>query len=67
MFLFKSLYLDVRVTLLNGCLSGMLMKLVTAWDPVGENQFVLKEECKVLHRDKVPRDFIRTSYIIVFI
>ena len=22
------------------------MKLVTAWDPVGKNQFVLKEECR---------------------
>lgn len=52
MFLFKFLYLDVRVTLLNGCLSGMLMKLVTAWDPVGENQFVLKEECKKCYAGK---------------
>ena len=49
MFLFKCLYLDVRVTLLNGCLSGMLMKLVTAWDPVGENQFALKDKCKKCH------------------
>ena len=36
----------------NGCLSGMLMKLVTAWDPVGENQFVLKEECKKCYAGK---------------
>jgi hypothetical protein len=25
----------------------MLMKLVTAWDPVGENQFALKVKVKV--------------------
>jgi hypothetical protein len=39
------MYVDVRVTLLNGCLPGMLMRLVAVWGPVGENQFVLKEEC----------------------
>jgi hypothetical protein len=64
-FLLKCLYLDVQVTLLNDCLSGMLMKLVSVWDAVGGNQFVLKEECnKVLRWGEVPRDFIRTSYIV---
>jgi hypothetical protein len=34
------------------CLLGMLMKLVTAWALSGENQFVLKEECKKCYAGK---------------
>jgi len=36
----------------------MLIKLVTVWDPVGENQFVLKEECKKCYAGEKYREIL---------